>query len=265
MNLSTQQVAELEDSNYATLAAIAQVTPGMSLIQRDDVIIICNPAFPIPDTTHACRLRTTPQNADGLIAEVTEYFKSQDLPVTVILSPACAPTDLPDRLLKRGFVRQEAEDAWLTLDDVPNVSIPPLIPSAEVRSVNGEEAETYAAVYMAAFEMPLEFAPYMAERMQPVMNLPGFYHYIAFIDGQPAGVCSLYCNGTLGILGSTGVIPAYRRGGAATNLGIRAVADAQKQGVRTVVVQTTGGTSFERFILMSGFKKAFTRICYTLP
>jgi hypothetical protein len=265
MDLTARQVAEMEDSNYATLAAIARVTPGMSLIQRDDVIIICNPAFPIPDTTHACRLRTTPQNAEGLIAEVAEYFTSQDLPATIILSPACTPADLPGRLLERGFVRQEAEDAWLILDNVPGVPIPPAIPSAQVRSVGSDEAATYAAVYLTAFEMPLEFAPYMAERMQPVMSLPGFYHYIAFIDGQPAGVCSLYCNGSFGILGSTGVIPAYRRGGAATNLGISAVADAQKQGVQTLVVQTTGGTLFERFILMSGFKKAFTRICYSLP
>ena len=68
-----------------------------------------------------------------------------------------------------------------------------------------------------------------------------------------------------GVFGSGGVAPAHRRSGAATNLVIEVIAEAQKHGVDTLMGQTTAGTSLERLLRIIGFERAFTRTCYTLP
>jgi hypothetical protein len=45
---------------------------------------------------------------------------------------------------------------------------------------------------------------------------------------------------------------------------IQAVADAQQQGVDTLILQTTAGARLERLLRIYGFKKIFSRVGYTL-
>jgi hypothetical protein len=45
---------------------------------------------------------------------------------------------------------------------------------------------------------------------------------------------------------------------------IQALSDAREQGLETIVLQTTAGTSLERLLRISGFARAFTRSCYVL-
>ena len=262
---TTERIATLERVNYAATLPIAQVTPGLDIVLRDDVIITCSAAFPSPDTTHACLLRATPQTADGLIAEVVVYFQSKGLPTTVFVSPACTPPDLPARLERRGFVRQEMLEAWIVLDHLLDVELPPLSPKVAVKQITQEEALTFAQVFMAAFDMPVDFAPHMAQLLAPSIGLPGVYHTIALLDGQPVGIFSLLCYENYGIIGSGGVVPAHRRSGAAHNLVIQAGTEAQKRGIDTLIGQTAAGTPLERLLRISGFRSEFTRTCYALP
>jgi len=265
MTDTLDQMVKLERANYAAMLPIAQVTPGVEVVIRDDVILTSSQTFPAPDTTHACLLRTTDRAAEDLITQVNEYFESRSLPTTIFISPACAPAAIAERLLKRGFVRQETEEAWLVLENLPNFALPRTIPGVCVRQITEGEAEIFASTFMTAFDLPGEFAPYLAQLLEPCLNLPGVYHYLAFIDGQSIGTCSLLCQENFGILGSVGVAPAYRRSGAATNLATRAAMDAQAQGVDTLILQTTAGGRLERLLRISGFKTAFTRNCYSLP
>jgi len=265
MNATLQYIADLERVNYAAMLAVAQVTPGLELVLRDDVVITSSQAFPAPDTTHACLLRATPQTADDLVAQVTDYFQARRLPATVFLSPACTPPDLAERLAGRGFVRQAAQEAWLVLENLPDFVMPATTPGIAITPVTRSEAATFAGVFMAAFDLPPDFVPWMAQLLEPGMGLPGVYHYLACVDGQPIGVCSLLCYQTWGILGSAGVLPAHRRSGAATSLAVRAAAQALEQGVDTLLLQTSAGAPLERLLRISGFKPAFVRTCYTLP
>jgi hypothetical protein len=240
------------------------VTPGFDLILRDDVIITSSETFPSPDTTHACLLRSTPHGVDNLITEITTYFKSKNLPTTLFVSPACTPADLPERLLRQGFVRQEAEEAWLTFDNLLNFEVPPPVPGVAVKQMNEGEVMTFARIFMIAFELPLDGAPYMAQLMAPSVGLPGVYYYLAVLDEEPIGICSLICHRQVGILGSAGVMPAQRGSQASRNLVLQAACQAQQHGVETLVLQTTAGTSLERFLRLQGFKRAFTRISFSL-
>ena len=257
--------AELEWANYAAMSESAAVTPGLEVILREDVILTSSEMLPVPDANHACLLRADERTVDGLLDEVTAYFRDKGLPVTVFTSPACTPPDLTERLAARGFVRQEGEEVWMVLENLPDFPIPPLLPGVEVSLVGEGEVVTFAEIFLASFGLPTDFAPYLAQLLAPSVGLSAVRHYVALADGRPAGVCSLLRHDDIGILGSAGVLPEYRQGGVATNLAIQAGLDAQREGVKTLVLQTAGGTFLERVLLANGFRRAFVRECYVLP
>jgi GNAT superfamily N-acetyltransferase len=186
------------------------------------------------------------------------------LPVAVYVSPACTPRDLPARLLSSGFDKLAEEEAWLALEDLPDLSIPSPHPKIAVKRVTEDEVASFATVFTTAFGMPADFAPAMAQLLKPSVGLPNVDHYLAASGDEPIGTCSLLRYKTFGVLGSVGVVQGHRRSGAATNLVIRAVGDAREQGVETIMLQTTAGTPLERLLRISGFTMAFTRSCYVL-
>jgi len=264
METSTQRVAELEWANYAAMLSSSQVTTGLEIILREDVILTSSTTLPTHDSNHACLLRTTTQGADDLIVEVKRFFQNKDLPVAIYISPACTPSDLPKRLLEEGFNRQAEEETWMVLERLSDFDIPSPYPGIRVKSIARDEAIVFAQVFMAAFELPSDFAPTLAQLLKPSVGLPNARHYIAFDGERPIGTCSLLCHESFGVLGSTGVLPQRRKAGAATTLAVRALTDAREMGVETLMLQTIADTWLEHFLHASGFTRAFTRRCYTL-
>jgi len=232
---------------------------------REEVILMASQMLPLPDANHACRLRCSPQRAEELIEEIGTYYAARGLPATVYTSPACTPADLGERLTAHGYLRQEGLEAWLVLDSVARLPLPAAPAGVSVRRIEAGEAATFAQVFLAAFEMPLVFAPVLADYLEPSLSLPGSVHYLAEVDGTPVGTLSLLTDQSIGILGSAGVLPTHRRRRALTALAVAALGEARRRGVETLIVQTSADTPLERFLRISGFRRAFTRACYVLP
>jgi GNAT superfamily N-acetyltransferase len=259
---SKLEIADLEWANYAATQRAAEVTPGLELVLREDVIITGSAVLPMPDANHACLVRSTDRAVSDVLDEVIAYFQSRDIRPTFYLSPACTPDDLPERLIARGFSKQGEEEAWMVLRDIPNVDLPGSTPKVIVRSIDRDEVATFAKVFLEAFGMPAEFAPPFVQLLEPSVGLENASHYLAFDGERPIGTCSLLTHEEYGVLGSAGVIRSRRGRGAATNLAIAAVQEAQRRGVTTVMLQTTAGTLLERLLRIYGFERAFTRTCY---
>jgi len=256
-------IAELEWANYAATMSSAQATPDIELVMQEDVILTSSPAFPIPDANHACLLRTTPDTIDALLERLIAHFESLDLPTTIYVSPACTPEDIPRRLIELGFTQQEEHEAWMVLDDLRHQSLPSLRRGVQVREALPDQALTVAEVFLNSFEMPVEFAPIMADLLTPSLGLEGVHYYLAYAGDQPIGTCSWHRSGSVAVLGSAGVLPARRGGAAAINLGVTAITDAQRAGVETIILQTTADTALERMTRIYGFARAFVRTGYT--
>ena len=263
MKTSIEEIATLERANYEANWAIAQITPGLEICLRNDVVFTSSEVFPSPDTNHACLVQATAETIDDLILEIIDYFAAKELPPVIFISPACTPTDLPQRLANYGFDSGDKE-AWMTVDNLLKRALPPLSPKVLVRQITGAEVMTFATTFMTGFEMPLELASNMANLIEPSLNLPGVHHYLAYIDEQAVATFSLICYKHYGTIGSAAVVPAFRRKKAVTNLAIEAVKTAQQHGVDTLLLQTTGGFLLERMLGIYGFKKMFTRVAYTL-
>lgn len=261
---ATSKVADLERLNYQATAAIAQATPGVELWLRDDVIITSNAAFPYPDATHACLLQADSTTVDTLITEIIAYFQARALPPTVLVSPACTPADLPERLQQRGFAAQPENETWLAYENLLEATVPSLDPKIPVEAVTPATLSAFIQAMLAAFAMPDELAPFMTQLTEPSVGLPGVFHFVAWLAGQPVGTGSLICHQNVGILGGVGVVPAHRGSRAATNLVYQAGRVAQAHRVDTLLLQTTAGTLLERLLRISGFKRMFSRTAYTL-
>jgi len=265
MILTPQKIAELELIIPTVVQGLVESVPGVEVILRDDIVILSSHSFPSTDVNRAYLFRTAPEHTDTLIDEVVEFFKARDLSASIMVSPACTPEDLPRRLEARGFIRQESDEAWLVLERLQKAIVPKIDKSVTVRRVvNGEDVATFAQVMTSAYDMPSEWALSMAQMLEPTITIPSFAHYVAFVKGVPAGTLTLMRHGQYVTIGSGGVLPEFRGTRTIFNMAVNVLAEAKRDGVETVVGQTSLGPKFERYLRIGGFKLAFRRTEYKL-
>jgi hypothetical protein len=254
----------LERINYLTMEPVAAVTPGAEVILQDDVILTSSKVYPLPEANHACLLRTDPRKAEGLIDEIVAYFEARGMPPVIMLSPACQPADLHQRLLARGFRRQEPDETWMVMENLQQRKAPKVEAKVQVRQITRAEAPLFAEVMTAAYEMPSEYADVLADLLAPSIGLPGITHFLAFSGGKAIATLSLMRWQDYVTIGSAGVLPEYRRGLPILAMAVEVLTEAQRQGVKTVLGQTVLGPLFERFLRFCGFSYAFKRVPYML-
>jgi hypothetical protein len=265
MNINTQKIAELELIIPTIAQDLVKTVPGVEVVLRDDIVILSSHSFPSADINRAYLFRTTPERTDALIDEVVDFFKARELPASILVSPACTPDDLPQRLEARGFVRQETDEAWMVLDGLQKVRVPKLTKSVTVKRVeNKADVLIFAEVMTGAYDMPADWTPFLAQMLEPTLTVPGFAHYLAFVKGVPAATLTLMCYEQYATIGSGGVLPEFRGTRTIYNMAVEVLSEAKRDGVRTVVGQTSLGPKFERYLRISGFKLAFRRTEYKL-
>lgn len=264
MDITAQQIADLEKSHYTALVPMAKVTPGLTLSFRDEVILTSNENLPDIDTTHACLLRTSSEQADDLIAEIIDYFKMRNLPPTVFISRACAPTDIGQRLLKHGFTRHKEEEAWLIMETLNALDNFSPIQELDVRKVDEVEISTFAEVMLTSFGLSNNLAPLVAQSLAPSIDVPEVNHFLGFVNDTPVATCTLVRHNGYGVMSQIGVVPGYQESRIGASLGVIAMRDALKQGFKKIISQTTTGTIYERYLYALGFKRAFTRVMYMM-
>lgn len=265
MKFDLEKIAELEHVNYLTMEPMAKLTPGLEVLLRPDMILTSSETYPSPDANHACLLRTDPQKVDGLIDEVITYFTAREMPPVVLVSPACQPADLPQRLLERGFQRQEPDETWMVLENLQNTKVPKIESKFQVKKISSADAPLFAGVMVASYEMPAEWITVLADLVAPSIGAPGITHFLAFMNERPIATLTLMRYQNYVTIGSAGVLPEHRGGKTIFNMSVEVLAEARRQGVETVLLQTSLGPIFERFLRICGFTFAFKRQPYMLP
>jgi hypothetical protein len=182
----------------------------------------------------------------------------------VLVSPACLPADLPQRLLVRGFQRQETDETWMVMDKVQGRKVPRIESNAEVKMISRAEAPLFAEVMVTAYEMPTEWVSVLADLIAPSIGVPGVTHFLSFMNEKPIATLTLMRYQNYVTIGSAGVLPQYRGGRTIFNMAVEVLAEAKRQGVETVLLQTSLGPLFERFLRICGFALAFKRHTYML-
>ena len=265
MNMDPQKIAELELIIPTVAQGLVQAVPGVEVILRDDIVILSSHSFPSADINRAYLFRTTSEYTDALIDEVVDFFKTRDLPASIMVSPACRPDDLPQHLEARGFVRQESDEAWMILERLQKAIVPKIDKSVTVKRVENKlDVKIFAEVMTGAYNMPSDWVPFLAQMLEPTITVPGFAHYVAYVKDVPAATLTLMRHGPFVTIGSGGVLPEYRGTRTIYNMAVEVLSEAKRDGVETVVGQTSLGPKFERYLRIGGFKLAFRRTEYKL-
>ncbi len=264
MNLDIQKMIDYETVIPKCIRALGGAMPGVHTLLRDDLVLIHSKDYPALDINRAFLLRETPERIDCLIDEVIAYFKERDLPTTIMVSPACRPADLPQRLLKRGFVRQEPDECWLVMEHIQSAKAPRTNPKIVVKQVTKADVELFAETMVAAYEMSSDWVPMLAIALEPSIDQPNITHYLAFIDHKPVATMSTMHYEDYVVVGSGGIVPEHRGTSLLFNIGVNLLVQARDKGADTVLGQTTVGPIFERFLRIYGFKQAFKRQGYFL-
>jgi len=265
MKFDPQKIIELELIIPTIAQGLAEAVPGVEVVLRDDIVILSSHSFPSADINRAYLFRATPNRTNALIDEVVEFFKKRDLPASIMVSPACRPDDLAQRLEMRGFACLETDEAWMVLDELQEFKVPKVNKNVAVKRVeNKADVETFAEIMTAAYEIPSEWMSYLAQMLEPTIQVPGFAHYLSFIKSVPVATMTLMRHGQYATLGSAGVLPEYRGTRTVFNLAAGVISEAKRDGVETLVIQTSLGPKFERYLRIVGFKPAFRRTEYKL-
>jgi len=265
MGIDLQKIVEYERIMPLCMQPLIGVLPGLDVILRDDLTLFSDREYQSPDANQAFLLRATEATAEALIDEVTEYYQSREMPPAIYISPACTPADLPQRLLQRGYVKQEPDESWLIYEHLQTAKIIKGDPKIDVRQIAKSEVGQFAEVMAASYEMPDEWLPMLVSSLEPSVGQPNIYHYLVFVNQEPLGTLSLMCHKDYAVLGSVGILPKYRGSSIMFNATASVLfGPARQKGVDTILLQTTLGPIFERFLRICGFKFAFKRTGYLL-
>ena len=259
---SLRQIAnELEWSNYARTAYFATVVPGLEVRISNEVILITDPTVPMTDGNHAALLRATPDRADALIERIIQHYRDAGQKPCVVISPSCAPDDLPERLQAHGFTQYGDVEYWLTLLNPWYAEMLHGPSNVTVRQIGQDEVSAFCQVMAQAYKMPEDALPVLEHAFGYINDLPGIHNYVAYLEGKPVGCISLFTYLGHSALGSAGVLPGVRNAGVAFALTAHAYQDWKKEGSHTAVFQTVL-PKLERMLRIGGCQRVFTRTYY---
>lgn len=259
----SQLANRLEWANYARNAYFASVVPGMEVTVARNVVLVTNHEVPTVDGNHAAMLRAAPDEADALIDRIVRHYREIGITPYVVLSPGCAPADLPLRLQDKGFKVYGKPETWLDITHLPRAEKLPMPGYLEIHKITSGEMADFCRVIIEAFEMPAEMLPMMLRGFTPINDLEGIDNYLALVNGKPTGCASLYHYLGYTALGSGAVLPGARFMGVGAGLVGYLYREWQKSGSHTLLAQTSLG-KLEQILILGGGKKLFTRQYYAL-
>lgn len=195
---------------------------------------------PFPLFNSVCRARLDPARAEAAIDRAVARCAARGVPLLWWTGPATAPPDLGDRLAARGLYEEYAAGMALELSRPQRPRRDP--GEVTVERVGSRAAlERWCELLCAAFEMP-DFVGEAFMGLTLALGLDDaapFRHYLARLDGRPAGTCSMFFGAGVAGLYDIGTIPEFRRRGVATTAAGAALDDARALGFRTAILHAT--------------------------
>lgn len=206
------------------------------------------------DANRALRLRDTGQGPDAVAQEALRFLQQQGLRLVVDVDEVAEAQGIGRALRRLGLM--PVVGRWLLMHYTD--AAPPVVPerAIEILSLPNEtgqgEAREWIDVVLSDEEDP-ETLPMWREVAEREAAYPPCRLYLALQAGRPVGACSLFTAAGCGRLDSVVVRPEFRRGGVASALTARAVADSLAQGNTLTYLYTEGGGAGEAVYRKLGF------------
>jgi GNAT superfamily N-acetyltransferase len=201
--------------------------------------------------------------AEDELAEVERAFAARGAEVSVELSNLADPA-VGEMLTRRGYHLASYENVLgLPLGGATEFLAPP---GVEVRPSGDDEFDTWLDVVLDAVAHPDteglpwidDFPRHILENAERDLVAAGARHYLALVDGVPAGGASIGIQDGFAQF-SAGTAPAFRRRGVQSALLAARVADATAAGCEVALVTVQPGSRSQHNVQRRGFDLLYTR------
>jgi GNAT superfamily N-acetyltransferase len=234
--------AAIEENLFSLLRAMGRL-PGGRLEESEDMIRFST-GLPSPMFNGVARTRVETVSPNLL-----------DQPFFWWTGPQSAPADVDDRLEAAGL--REAGRNWpgmaMALADIDETQATPEGVTVE-RAQSETELELWGRVFWAAHDLPPWAADSWLEAASRLRfrELP-WEHWVATIDGEPAGIGISYTGGGVVGLYGIGTLLAARRRGVGSALTLVPMLAARDEGFHAAILHAT--PDGERLYPRLGFRE----------
>jgi GNAT superfamily N-acetyltransferase len=164
---------------------------------------------------------------DAELDEIQRFYDGLGAAYSVAVDPAA--TGLAGLLERRGFSESRP---WMTFRRRPGGD--PAQEGLRIEEAGASRAEAFGAIVAAAFEMPPDFAGWMAA----LADRPGWTALLALDGDEPVGAGALFVDGRAAWLGMGATIPEHRGRGAQGALFAERLRRAEELGLDAVLTET---------------------------
>jgi GNAT superfamily N-acetyltransferase len=191
------------------------------------------------------------------VDQAREWLRTAGGPTRAYISPYTAPAGESGRYLDdltyRGFVPAGFMSVLFSRAEEDTAAAT----TVEIREAS-EDPDAFLNVWLASLEEPER----TGLRGLPAAEFANWRSFVAYLDGEPAGVGSLYVAEGIGVLAAAATLPERRGRGVQTALLRRRIAEAARAGCELVASQATPGTTSERNMQRVGLRPAFGQVLF---
>jgi GNAT superfamily N-acetyltransferase len=215
-----KMIIRADEANFAYFAERTEV-PG--------AVLFCCEGAADPEFDVALVYSVASETANATLQAIVGYFRRRGRRPRIRLSPLSTPVDWPERLERAGFVESSVSLAYFVVPE----TVRPIASSAISvdRAVSSEDAEQFAAVQVAGFDLPPDRLGWERDlsRLQLTANRHRFY--LASLAGRVVGAGRTVrdVSGATG-LAALATLPEARGRGVGTALLARMIDDARLAG-----------------------------------
>jgi ribosomal protein S18 acetylase RimI-like enzyme len=236
----TPLVLAAEENLHGHISYVQRSVPGMTVLEQEDLLLV-DSALPSDTFNKIGRARLSEPEADRRIAEAIGHFRRARRPFAWWVGPGSRPLDLEDRLRPHGLVSAEYELGMaMELRDLPGKPHAPK--NLVIRRVHSlEDIANSAAVFAANWEPPDPAALAFFSQAASLLLKPDspMEFFVGYLDDQPVATSELFIGGGVAGLYSVATRKDFRRRGIGSALTWAAADHARRQGVSTMVLQSS--------------------------
>ena len=249
--LSRETLIEAIERSDAMLPEV----PGYNQYVRLPGVLLCVSPTNEPHANKALLARLDSSNVDIGIERALEHFGALNKCFSWIVGPNSTPSDLSDRLTKRGFEMMLGADGLCLPDLNPSIAVNDAVRIIELSPDDLEPAVHISAVgFGSSVDDSRVFHKLIALSAPAVITRT----YVAFLDGVShpvaCGYTTYFHDQPIALLCGGATLPEYRRQGVYRTMLAHRLADIRRDGIDSVVVLADQRTS-SPICIKNGFEK----------
>lgn len=226
-------IAAVEGNMEETLKAMGQSSVAELYEDGDTACLITN--IPFPPFNQVFRTHLSEDRIDARIEEITERFKSRNLPGLWLVKPSAQPDDLGQHLEECGWRREDGGMAGMAVD-LSTLQEHMYIPEDLTIDVV-DDADKLRHWTSTAFPPPVVDGCF--ELFSDLgFQLP-WRNYLALHDGGPVATSQLFLGAGVAGLYCVRTIPPPRRRGIGAAVTLKPLLDAREMGCRIGVLASS--------------------------